>query len=75
MQTTQSSNVPISRTQQQMEGVAKQDLSANTLQGLRSHAFDRAIGTTGHENRCFHLSVRRRQATTAGLSILSKQLK
>jgi hypothetical protein len=49
--------------QHQVEGVAQNNLGAETLEFFGGHGLDRAIGTHRHEGRCFDAAVPRLHPT------------
>src|SRR5690606_13107985 len=52
--------------QEQVEGVAEDDLRAGVAHLLRQHALDRAVGADGHERRRLDHAAREGQAAAAG---------
>lgn len=54
------------RTDVQMIGVAQNDLRAHLRELAVVERLDTGLGADGHEDRRFHHTTRRRQATAAG---------
>ena len=55
--------------QEQMEGVAQNDLRAQVFDLRRQHAFDRTIGSHRHERRSFDHATRESDAAATGGAI------
>ena len=62
-----------SRPQEQVEGIAEDDLRAKRLDLRRQHALDRAIGADRHERRGFDGPARKADAAATGGAVRSQQ--
>ena len=62
------------RPHPQVEGVAEDDLRTHFFERSRHHSLHRAVGTHGHEDRCFNDAMVERQAATPRLAVSGQQL-
>src|SRR5690606_19503489 len=60
--------------QEQVEGIAEDDLRAQFLDLPRQHALDRAVGADRHERRRLDGAARERDAAAAGGAVGAEQL-
>src|SRR5688500_8585646 len=65
METAAPSDQLVARAQEQVVGVAEDDLGAELLQVAMERGFDRALGAHRHEGRCLHDAVRRLEFSAA----------